>query len=273
MRELTPDPRDNRIISAPQGREERMTQLQKAIAKLQRGTASGFGFTRVKRETPRTLLLAVEVNDAKAAKAAIEAGADFFIALGANAAATITGTAANDRAAARVDALDDATAAALTSAGAIFVACEPANAQASAIDTDALGFVAIVDAAIDEQTLRALAGLGLDGLATLTGATPETLADQLQLVRLAQLGGAPVLSPVKPGATMAQLRVLRDSGVALVVAGVDSSSADVAALVAAIKALPPRKKKGDGGDIAMVPSMGARHEEEHEHEDDGDDDE
>jgi intracellular sulfur oxidation DsrE/DsrF family protein len=270
--EPVPDYGTRLTNSARKGREEAMTQLQKAIAKLQRGTGPGIGFGQVKRDAPRTLLLAVEVENSTAAKAALEAGADFFIARGPNAATTITETAKNDRAAARVDELDDSTAKALKAAGAIFVACEPSRAQASAIDTDELGFVAIVDAGLEEQTLRALAGLGLDGLATLTGSTPETLADQLQLVRLAQLGGAPVLSPVTAGATTAQLRVLRDSGVALVVAGVSSSAEDVAGLVAAIKALPPRKKKGDGGDIAMIPSMGARQEEEHDHEE-GDDDE
>ncbi len=250
-----------------------MTQLQKAIAKLQRGTAPAFGFGQSRREAPRTLLIAAEVNDEAAANAALDAGVDFFVARGANAAATIAAVGKKENAAARVDLLDDETAKALTEAGAIFVACEPANARASAIDIESLGFVAIIDPALDEQTLRALAGLGLDGLATNAVSTPETLADQLQLVRLALLGGAPVIAPVSAGATMPQLRVLRDSGVAIVLAGSECSKDELATLVAAIKALPPKKKGGrEGGDMAMIPSMNSRSggggEEEHEHDDD-----
>lgn len=249
-----------------------MTQLQKAIAKLQRSTAPVFGFGQSRRETPRTLLIAAEVNDAAAANAALDAGVDFFVARGKDAAATISAVGKKDNAAARVDLLDDETARALTEAGTIFVACEPANARSTAIDTEALGFVAIIDPSLDEQTLRALAGLGLDGLATNAVSTPETLADQLQIVRLALLGGAPVIAPVSAGATTAQLRVLRDSGVAIVVAGTECSKDELAALVAAIKALPPKKKSSrEGGEMAMIPSMASRAASEEEHELDDDD--
>lgn len=247
-----------------------MTQLQKAIAKIQKRDAPGIGFGQIRREQPKTILLAVEVADSAAATAALDAGADFFIASGLGAADLIKATGKADRGGARVEALDEATADALKEAGALFAACTPANTKASALDADRLGFIAIVDPALDEQTLRALAGLGLDGLAIPATTIPETLADQLALVRLAQLGGAPVLAPVSATATTAQLRVLRDSGVAIVVAA-GASTEQVTALTAAIKALPPRKKgDSDGKDIAMIPAMGHKgEEEEHDHEDDG----
>ncbi len=249
-----------------------MTQLQKAIAKIQKRDAPGIGFAPVRRDPPKTLLLAAEVADAAAATAALDAGADFFIVTGVGAADAIKASGRADRGGARLDSLDEATTDALKAAGALFVVCAPANTKASAVDTDNLGFIAVVDLDLDEQTLKALAGLGLDALAIPATTVPETLADQLAIVRLAQLGGAPVIAPVTAGATAAQLRVLRDSGVGLVVVA-GASAPEITTLVAAIKALPPRKKGNDheGRDVAIVPSArsGKGDEEEHDHEDDG----
>jgi hypothetical protein len=166
-----------------------------------------------------------------------------------------------------VDKLDEAGATALREAGAVFAIATPQKTQAIAVDTDSLGYIASIDLDIAEADLRAIGGLGIDGI-TLDGATaPETLADQLKLVRLAQLGSAGLMLNIAADITTPQLRTLRDAGAGIVIAPAGTAKAAIEELVSRIKAVPPRKRGRDGGDVAIIPTGSkAQSEEEHEHE-------
>jgi hypothetical protein len=133
-----------------------------------------------------------------------------------------------------------------------------------------MGQVLVAESAMDDTTLRALAGLGLDALLVEHGKGAMSLADQLQLVRLASFASTPLLATVSPEASVAELRVLRDSGVACVLLAPGSSKAQIEGLSDRLRAVPARKPRREGGEMALVPSVaasGANHEEE---DDDGD---
>jgi hypothetical protein len=85
------------------------------------------------------------------------------------------------------------------------------------------------------------------------------LAGQLGLVRIASFASTGIMATVDAGASVSDLRVLRDSGVVAVVAPASSSAEDLAEIVTRLKAVPPpRKGKREGaGDMALVPSVKA----------------
>ncbi|MBI5946781.1 MAG: hypothetical protein HY875_01420 [Chloroflexi bacterium] len=254
-----------------------MSQLQKAISRIQRREGPRFiGFGAASREQPRALLAGALASDAAGVTAAIEGGADFVVVhagTAASAAAVIKAAAGKDRClGALVDKLDDAGAQALKDAGADFAVSSLEGTAAAAMDSDRLGHVITAHAGMEDNTLRALGPLGLDAIyVELTGQL-MSVADQLHLVRLASFSGNPLLVTVDAAAAVADLRVLRDSGAAGVVAPAGTSKAAMEALIASLKAVPaPKKGRREGGDIALVPAAPARRDEEHEHEEEDDD--
>src|SRR5690606_31605752 len=123
----------------------------------------------------------------------------------------------------------------------------------------------------DDTTLRALASLGLDALFVQHGGGDMSLAQQLQLVRLASFSGTPLIVTANAAASVDQLRVLRDSGCAAVVLSAGSSAADISTLGDRLREVPaPRKSKREGArDIAIVPIGAAAGSHEHDDDDDG----
>lgn len=254
-----------------------MSQLQKKIARIQRREGPGIGFGVAAREQPRAMLLAALTKDAGGGEAALDAGADVVIVEagdGAGAAKVVEAISGEKSCVGvRLDGLSGADADALAGAGCDFVISTLDGTDSSAVDTERMGQVVIAGAGIDDTTLRALAPLGLDALFTELPTGAMKLVDQLALVRLASFSSAPLVVAVDPGASVADLRVLRDSGVAVVVAPAGASASQISALVDNLKAVPaPRKAKREGGDIALVPAAANTHGHDEE-DDDGDDDE
>ncbi|MBA4179268.1 MAG: hypothetical protein C0506_01640 [Anaerolinea sp.] len=243
------------------------------MQKLQRREGPGIGFGAAVREQPRAMLLAAMATSAADVRAALDAGADAVIlrATAESALSQLDGLA-SDKVSVGVitDALSEASAAALAKAGCDFVISTLEQTESAAVDTERMGHILVADEGAEDNTLRALAPLGLDALYVERKAGGVMLAHQLGLVRLASFSSTPLLVTVDPGASVAELRVLRDSGVGGVAAPLGTTSEQLKTLIETLKAVPPPKKsRREGADMAIVPSPAARPAEE---EDDGDED-
>lgn len=253
-----------------------MSELQKRIARIGRRESTAIGFASAPREKPRAILLGAIVADAAAAKAAADAGVDAVIVEASNATAAaghmgeLKGT--KSVAGALLPSLDEAGADALVAAGCDFVICTLEGTDATAVDTDRMGHVAVASNAMDDTTLRALAPLGLDALFVVRSGGAMTLANQLELVRLASFAGAPLLVTTATTASVAEVRALRDGGTAMAVAPAGATPEQIATLSETLQSVPPSKKGKSGQrDIALVPSVAAAGSHEHDEEDGGDD--
>lgn len=251
-----------------------MSELQKKIGRIQRREGPGIGFGHQQREQPRAMLLGAFVNDEAQGKAALEAGADVLVLKAtdaAKAAATVV-KLAKDKATVGVlvDSLDEKAAEALSKAGCDFVISTLEGTSSAAVDTERMGQLVVANNGLDDTTLRSLAPLGLDGLYVERSAGAMTLAEQLKLVRLASFASTPLVTTVSDGASVADLRVLRDSGVVTVIVAAGAGAEQMKKVIAALKAVPaPKRGKGDAREIALVPSVGgAQHEEDEEEEPD-----
>jgi hypothetical protein len=253
-----------------------MSQLKKAIEKLQRGDPTPMGFSVVSRQKPRALLLGVLVRDAEAGKAAIEAGVDLVILHtndGGSAVDAVRGMGETSTPkGAWLSELSIAEAGALKEAGCDFVASPLEGTLAEAVDNDSMGQVLAVTNDMEEATLRALGPLGLDALFLKRPAGRMTLALQVDLARLAMLSGAPLLVNSPADISTGELRVLRDSGAAGLIASENTTTDELRALGERLREVPAKAKGRSGRDIAMVPSP-SQTVHSHDDEDDDDDDE
>ncbi len=253
-----------------------MSQLQKTISRLQRREGPGIGFARVHRDQPKAMALVATVGSADEATKALGAGADavLFQAGSASIAASAMKDITGDRVAAGValPVLSVKDAEALAEAGCDFVVSPLETTDSAAVDTERMGHLVNVSENMEDNTLRSLGPLGLDALFVQRPAGSMKLGEQLGLVRLASFSGTGLMVTVPNGIDVADLRVLRDSGVVAVVAAAGASPDDLKGIAERLQAVPPpRKGKREGNDIAIVPS--SRGGGEHEHDDDGGDDE
>ncbi len=252
-----------------------MSQLQKKTSRIQRREGPRIGFRSFAKETPRAMLLAAIATDAKGGKQAFEAGADVVVLKASDAkaaAATVKALVNEDETVGVWSAtLDEEAAEALHEAGCDFVVSTLEGTASAAVDTERMGQVVVAGDAFDDTTLRSLAPLGLDALFVERPPGAMTLAQQLGLVRIATFAGSWLMVTIDPHATVADLRVLRDSGAGVVVVGAGTPADQIKALIEALKAVPaPRKGKADGREIALVPSLPANHQAEEEDDDDDD---
>jgi hypothetical protein len=164
-----------------------------------------------------------------------------------------------------VDNIDVDSAAKLRDAGATFAIAAPESTVAAAVGVEEDDYVPSVTLDADEPTLRALGGIQPPAVCV-EGRTGLTVADQLGYVRLSGLVGAPLLVLLDSVPDDAELRVLRDSGAAAIVAAAGTSADDLAALDKSLRALPARKRRGGEGAMPLVP-MARPAMESHEHED------
>ena len=234
-----------------------MSELSKRIGRIQRREGSGgMGFGTARRDAPRAMLLAAVASSTADAKVAAEAGVDVLLldAPTAADAARAIKPLGKVCAGARLPSLDPAGAASLREAGCDFVISPAATTASTAVDTEAMGQVLTVADTVSDTTLRALGPLGLDALFVDGDRSTTTIAGQLELVRLASLSGVPLAVAVPAKSTAAELRVLRDSGVAIVVVPRGTAAPELAALIEALKAVPAPRKGRTGGDIAIVPA-------------------
>lgn len=241
-----------------------MSTLSKKITKIQRHEGGSFGFGVQHHEPPRSILLGAFAADADAVAAAVDAGADVVIVRGSDAAKAISGAKADGIAlGAWVDALDGATAEALREAGCDFVVSSLAGTVATAVDTEKMGQVITSEEALDDTTLRALGPLGLDCIFVEHATGAMTLQQQLGLVKVASFASTPLMLTVAAEADIPELRVLRDSGTAVVVVPEGTGAEALTALGQRLREIPtPKRGRNNGREIALVPSTPAHHDEE-----------
>lgn len=250
-----------------------MSQLQKAISRIQRREGPRLGFGQGVREQPRAMLAAAIANDSGGAEFLAAAGADVVLVASADPAAFAAapkGTAVG----ALLPGLDEPEATRLRGAGCDFVVSPLDRTSAAALDADAMGQVAHISNDISDTTLRALGPVGLDALYFEATAAEMSLAAQLEYVRLSSFSSTPLIVAVPGVPSVSALRVYRDSGVAAVVLPAGASADDLEALVANLKAVPPPRKprREAGGEFALVPSRAAEAAGGGDDEDDEDDD-
>lgn len=250
-----------------------MSELQKKIGRIQRREGPGIGFGHRDREQPRAMLLGALVTGQAEGKSALDAGADVLIVKAGDSskAAPIVEKLAKDKATIGVwtDTLDEGGAKALSEAGCDFVVSTLEGTSSAAVDTNRMGQIVVASNGLDDTTLRSLAPLGLDALFVERTTGTMTLAEQLKLVRLASFASTPLMTTVEDGASVSDLRVLRDSGVIAVLLPSGASAEQMKQTIESLKAVPaPKRGKGEAREIALVPSVAAGQHEEEEHEDD-----
>lgn len=251
-----------------------MSELQKRIQKVQRRESGArLGFGPVTKESVRAMLLVARVADGDAAAAATAAGADAVLVAAASAAAAATVISGLDKTScpgALIPAMDEAGAEALRKSGCDFAIGSLDGTAAAAVETNEMGHVVDASSPLEEGTLRALAPLGFDALFVDHSAGGMTLGQQLGLVRLASLAATPLLVGVPAGVSIQELRVLRDSGCAAVVAPLGASAADLVGIVERLKAVPAPSKGKKKDEVPLLPSLLGHQEAEHDHDEDDD---
>ncbi len=254
-----------------------MSNLQKKIGQLGKPGRPSMGFTPVARDKPRAILLGVFVADAAAAAKAIEGSADVAIIKGKSAEEALAGLADVSKGKSigvQLGSLTAAEATKLKDAGCDFVISPLESTESAAVDEEAMGHIVVVEESLDDTTLRALGPMNFDALLTEIDTKGLSLGNQLKIVRMTTLASTALIVPVAATASVDELRVLRDSGVVVVIAPEKTGADKLKALGETLKAVPPpRKARREGADIALVPSMGAGKSEEEDDDDDGDDDE
>ena len=249
-----------------------MSQLQKRIQKLQRRDGPAIGFGRVSREQPRAMALIATARNAAEVQEALAAEVEAVVVDAGNAAGAVASMQgiASDKLAigALLGSLSEADAGVLRDAKCDFVISPLDTTDSAAVDTEKIGQAVVATLEMEDNTLRALAPLGLDGLYVERGGGAMTLGQQLGLVRLASFASTGLIVTVEVGASVGELRVLRDSGTVAVAAPAGTSAEGITTLSDTLKAVPaPRKNKREGSDIALVPAAkngdeGEEHEEE-----------
>ena len=249
-----------------------MSELQKKIARILRREGPAIGFGARTREIPKAMLLAATATNESGARAAIEAGADAIVLRGESPSALTSAIHALSKDKITVGAwltsLDEAGAEALAKAGCDFVISTLDGTTSAAVNPERMGQLLVVGVdGFDDTTLRSLGPLGLDGLFIDRQGGAMTLKDQLALVRLASFSSTQLVVTVEGGASVSDLRVLRDSGTAAVVAREGATAGQIKALIEALKAVPAPKKGKEGREIALVPSVAAAQAAEEDGED------
>ena len=253
-----------------------MSQLQKAITRTQRREVTGgLGFGQARKEQPKSMLAGVAARDEAAAKSLLAAGADLVLIRAKDAAGALKAlkSVATDKTCVgvQVSALDAAGAEALHKAHCDFVVSPLESTAAAALDPDTMGHVLVGSSALEDTTLRALGPLGLDALYVELEAGAMTLASQLGLVRMSSFASTALLVAVNADIPIAELRVLRDSGVVAVIAPEGTTPQQLEALIANLKAVPPPKKnKREGAEMAIVPSAASRSSDDEEDDEEED---
>jgi len=251
-----------------------MSNLKKAIERAGRREGGQLGFAQVSQAKRRAMLLAIAADDASAAEAAAEGGADIVLLSAKNArdAARELGRLGSLKVPVGpvLAALTSEDATVLRDARCDFVVSPLTGTAAGALDANVMGHALALEQTVDDATLRALGPLGLDALVVDAPRASFSVADQLALVRVAQLASTPLIVRLATRPDPGDLRALRDSGVAIVAAPPGSKQGDLQDLISGLQAVPElRKREGRGPEIALLPSLlgGA-----HEHDDDGEPD-
>jgi len=221
----------------------------------------GMGFSAIARqERPRYVIVVAEANSADEARAAVEAGADAVVMVGAMPAGLSLKVPVGVR-------IEDATrdeVAAARDAGADFFLFDDGRSHAAALTVDDIGSVLLLGADQDEQRLRSVAAIDLDAVLVEAEADLITVREQIELRRVAGYIGAPILLKSIGRPDTGILEAWRDAGAPAVLV----PAADTAATLEAARAVPaPRRSTERRLAILGGPAREAEGHD-HDHEDD-----
>ncbi len=236
-----------------------MSKLRDRIRRTFQRRPGPLGFAPRSRQADehRYVIVIAEVDGADAASAAAEAGADALLHAGGRDGIEAVVEAAGDRpVGARLEAATAGDADTLIEAGVDFLLFDDARTEAAALLRDELGHVALLgDADASEEDLRLLQPLDLDALLVPGSAGALSVRDQLRTRRIAELTRKPLIVPVVAAVSTEELRIWRDAGAPVALAGGDA--ADLEAIVAAAREVPaPRERREERPD-PLLPSAAA----------------
>jgi len=226
-----------------------------------RVAALGFAVSRNAERPPRQVLVIAEVQDAAAATAAVEAGADVLLHTGsADALAGVVqaaGTCAVGFHPGAAPSAADAKGA--SEAGAHFLVFDDRQTEAPALLTHGLGYVAAIET--DDPDLRLLRPLDLDAALIPAPAERLTVREQLRVRRVGELLRKPLIARIDHAVDATTLEVWRDAGVLAVVS--PSDAAILQAVITAADAVPRPRESSERPEVT-VPSVQSSFDEEDE---------
>ncbi len=236
-----------------------MSKLRDRIRRTFQRRPGPLGFAPRNRQADehRYVIVIAEVAGAAAASAAAEAGADALLhSAGLDGIAAVSEAAGDLPVGARLEAAAGGDADALIEAGADFLVFDDAQTEAAALLRDDLGHVALLgDADASEEELRLLQPLDLDALLVPPSAGALSVRDQLRTRRIAELTRKPLIVPVAAGVSTEELRIWRDAGAPVALAGGDAGGLE--AVIAAAREVPaPRERREERPD-PLLPSSAA----------------
>lgn len=236
-----------------------MSKLRDRIRRTFQRRPGPLGFAPRSRQDDehRYVIVIAEVADADAASAAAEAGADALLHTGGRDGIEAAVEAAGDLpVGARLEAATGGDADALIEAGVDFLVFDDGRTEAAALLRDELGHVALLgDADASEEDLRLLQPLDLDALLVPPSAGALSVRDQLRTRRIAELTRKPLIVAVTAGVSTEELRIWRDAGAPVALAGGDA--ADIEGIIAAAREVPaPRERREERPD-PLLPSSAA----------------
>ena len=244
-----------------------MSKLAEKIRGAVRTQPQAVGFGTARTTKTATMVLAALAAKPADAAALASAGADVVIVGTFEAPAAADGRPECEAplGAAIAGAAED-EAQRYREAGYDFVLFDPDRASATALLDEKVGYVMRLPGDLSETETRALDNFQLDAvdIGAIEGAL--SVRRQIELQRIGAMTRKPLLARVPAGISAAELRALRDAGVAVAV----TDAAGVAQLRATIDALPPRSQRRDDRErpLAMVPRAAPGADHEHEHDDD-----
>lgn len=239
-----------------------MSKLADKIRNATRSQPQQVGFGAARPSGAPTLVLAAIARDAREAAVAIGKGADVALigSFDSPAAKNGTGDAKDAVLGARIagKAVDEAQA--YREAGYDFVVFDPDRAAAATLLDEKVGYVMLLPDGLSDLEIRALDLFRLDAIdiGDLNGAL--TVRRQIDLQRVAAVTRKPLMAGVPKDIAAAELRALRDAGVAVIAV----PAAGVEQLRRTIDALPQRSSRRDDRDrpSATVSHHVAIHEDE-----------
>lgn len=257
-----------------------MSKLAERLRKALRVDAPAMGFGAASRAANPSLLLIAILPSAspETAREAASRGAD---------ACLVTGSKPEDQQVKQViEALGDVPcglhvgrvdaemAAHLGELGVDYSVFDPDDGLATALLESRLGHVLSLENDLSDIHLRVLEALPLDAVLLRPRKGPLTVRQQMDLQRISSLSRKPLILPVPPQVTSAELQVLREAAVVGVAVEADSKGSldALAALRKLIDELPPRQRRREERGEAILPRVGevpsASHEEEEGEEED-----
>lgn len=245
-----------------------MSKLSEKIRQASRPQSQGLGFGASRGAISATMVLAATARDAGDVAALVRAGADVVV-IGSRESQTraVPSGEATAPLGAWITGSGGADAAAYKSAGFDFVVFDPDRVPATALLEENVGYVMRLPGDLGDAELRTLEGFQLDAIDVGAIEIALTVRRQIELRRLASMTKKPLMASVRPDISVAELRALRETNVAVITAG---RSQDVERLRNTIDALPPRSHRKDGEDrpTPLVPRSVSAGDELEEEDDD-----